>query len=256
LFYSNDFLTGTSHMTREEKGLYIELLCHQQQKGPLSIEFIKRIAGQDFEKLWGVVSEKFQCEDNLFFNKRMSEEAEKRKKYSESRATNRQKKDMNNICKTYEKDMSNISKTYEEHMENENENENEIRVIELDKDKGVKGKKEKKEKEGDFLELWPTFEDFWNLYDKKEDRGACEKKWEKLKQREKEQIMESLPLYIVATPEKKFRKNPETYLNRRAWENEVNIPPEVESKASNLFSQEQRMRQFHDRANQQTNSDY
>lgn len=65
------------------------------------------------------------------------------------------------------------------------------------------------------------FDDFWNLYDKKEDRDKCEKKWKVLKDNERSLIMEKLPPYIAATPDKKFRKNPITYLNNRSWENEI-----------------------------------
>jgi hypothetical protein len=35
LFYSNDFLTGVSDLTMEERGQYITLLCLQHQKGAL-----------------------------------------------------------------------------------------------------------------------------------------------------------------------------------------------------------------------------
>jgi uncharacterized protein YdaU (DUF1376 family) len=93
LFYSNDFLTGTAHMTREEKGLYIELLCHQQQRGALSVEFLKRIAGVDFERLWPGIKDKF-IEDSAgkFFNKRMQEEVERRKKFTDSRRKNLESK--------------------------------------------------------------------------------------------------------------------------------------------------------------------
>lgn len=71
------------------------------------------------------------------------------------------------------------------------------------------------------LELYPTFNDFWKLYDKKIDWEDCEKKWLKLNQSEKEKIIDHLPAYVESTPEKQYRKNPETYLNDRAWENEI-----------------------------------
>jgi len=65
------------------------------------------------------------------------------------------------------------------------------------------------------------FENFWNLYDKKIDRDKCYKKWNKLKEEDREAIMKHIPQYKQSTQEKQFRKNPETYINNRSWENEI-----------------------------------
>lgn len=73
------------------------------------------------------------------------------------------------------------------------------------------------------VSVWPSFDDFWELYDKKEDRPKCEKKWKNIKQGAREKIMEHLELYVRSTPDKKFRKNPITYLNNQSWENEIII---------------------------------
>lgn len=69
--------------------------------------------------------------------------------------------------------------------------------------------------------VYPTFDDFWNLYDKKVDRPKTEPKWNKLSQKEKESIMGYIPHYILSQPEKQFRKNPMTFLNNKSWENEL-----------------------------------
>lgn len=69
--------------------------------------------------------------------------------------------------------------------------------------------------------VWPSFDDWWSVYDKKVDRKACEKKWEKLSHPDKERIMIHTPNYVDSTPKKEYRKNPETYLNNRSWENEI-----------------------------------
>jgi hypothetical protein len=76
--------------------------------------------------------------------------------------------------------------------------------------------------------VWPSFEDFWNLYDKKQDRPKCEKKWGKIKQAAREKIMEHIELYTRSTPELKYRKNPLTYLNNESWNDE--IIPQVNGK--------------------------
>lgn len=86
------------------------------------------------------------------------------------------------------------------------------------------GKRKKEEGQGgeDTLEIWPTFEDFWNAYDKKTDsKPKCKKKWEKLPHTLKEKIMGHLNDYIASTPNKKYRKNPLTYLNSEGWTHEI-----------------------------------
>jgi Domain of unknown function (DUF4373) len=95
-------------------------------------------------------------------------------------------------------------------------------ALHLDMQGEERREEEKKEEENkaDVL-IWPTFEDFWNAYDKKQDRDKCEKKWKKIDQGAREKIMEHLKLYVLSTPEKTFRKNPATYLNNNSWENEV-----------------------------------
>ena len=66
-----------------------------------------------------------------------------------------------------------------------------------------------------------SFDIFWDLYDKKVDRKTCEPKWNKLSETDKKAALEYIPKYKEAEPRKAFRKNPETFLNRRAWENEL-----------------------------------
>ncbi len=106
LFYTQDFLVGTITMDYEQRGKYITLLCLQHQKGKLTDKDMKSIlTEEDIE-----VSEKFiKSSDGYWYNIRLKEEAEKRKKYSESRRNNR---------------IKNLSKSYVKHLENENEDVN------------------------------------------------------------------------------------------------------------------------------------
>lgn len=67
-----------------------------------------------------------------------------------------------------------------------------------------------------------SFDDFWNLYDKKRgDKDKIEKKWQSLKDSEREAIMNHLPLYKKSQPNKKYRKDPSTYLNNKSWNDEI-----------------------------------
>lgn len=105
------------------------------------------------------------------------------------------------------------------------------RVQEEEEDKEeekVMVKEEEKEKHFEILEiqeeaqLYPTFEDFWNEYDKKVgEKGKLKSKWDKLRQEEKEKIMGYIPDYKLSQPDKKYRQNPETFFNNKSWNNEL-----------------------------------
>ena len=70
--------------------------------------------------------------------------------------------------------------------------------------------------------IYPSFEDFWNCYEKKVgNKDKLIKKWNKLSQKDKEAIMEYIPLYKESQPEKQYRKNPETFLNNKSWNDEL-----------------------------------
>jgi uncharacterized protein YdaU (DUF1376 family) len=86
LFYSKDWISGTSEMLPEEKGIYIDLLCYQHQNGNLPIDTkrlakIVGIAHDDFIKIWETVSLKFIKEGERLINLKlqsvMTDRAEK-----------------------------------------------------------------------------------------------------------------------------------------------------------------------------------
>jgi len=65
------------------------------------------------------------------------------------------------------------------------------------------------------------FETFWNLYQRKVNKPACQKKWAKLKPGEIYLIFKTVKDYVKSTPVKKYRMNPLTYLNNYGWNNEI-----------------------------------
>lgn len=76
----------------------------------------------------------------------------------------------------------------------------------------------------DEKELNIPFDDFWNLYDKKRGlKDKVEAKWEKLTNSEREQAMAYIPKYKEAQPDKTFRKDPTTFINNKAWNDEIII---------------------------------
>jgi|TARA_R110000851_G_scaffold167714_5_gene313467 hypothetical protein len=204
LFYSSDFLTGTMFLSDEQTGRFIKLLCVQHQKGRLSEKHMLNIC-KTYDK---DVFEMFTKDDKgLFYNERLEFEHNKRKSYSESRRSNRTKK---------KKDVINISKTYDQHMENENRNEN-INAIEV--------------------EIYPTFSDFWNLYQKKGNKKLSKKRWDKLTYKIKEQIMDYVPAYVRSEPEEEFRKNAESFIYQEAWNNKIIIKSKNNGRAKNNRSE-------------------
>ena len=66
-----------------------------------------------------------------------------------------------------------------------------------------------------------SFAQFWESYDKKVGKDKAYKKWRTLSDEERADILENVPKYIEATPEKAYRKDPVTYLNNRSWKDEI-----------------------------------
>lgn len=183
LFYPNDYIGGTMGMTFEEKGAYIELLMLQFNRGHMDGHMIGQCVGQ----LWNRIQSKFiQDEQGLWYNQRLDIEKAKRKAFSESRRNN---------IKGNNQHMKGHMTT---HMENVNEDVIEDKNINID------------------------FEWFWDHYDKKVgDKQKLKKKWHKLNDEERQNAMNYIDLYKQSQPDKQFRKNPETFLNNKSWNDEI-----------------------------------
>ena len=196
LFYSSDFLTGTYFLNDTQVGKFIRLLCFHHQKGRLTKQHMLKICLTYDKDIFDLF---IQDENGLYFNERLESEVNRRKKYSESRRSNRKKKTNNEVP------VLNISKTYDQHMETE-----------------TITKTITKTKNENEVEVWPSFEDFWDLYNKKTgNKTLIKPKFDKLPQSVKENIMNYLPEYIESTPDKTYRKNPQTFLNNKAWQDEL-----------------------------------
>lgn len=121
LFYSSDFLSGITDLTMEERGQYITLLCVQHQKGVLTEKTIRLLVGSVSVD----VLSKFILDDNgNYYNERLKEESEKRKKFTESRRNNGNKggRPKKNEVKNKNLMDNHMDNHMENHMENENDN--------------------------------------------------------------------------------------------------------------------------------------
>jgi len=71
------------------------------------------------------------------------------------------------------------------------------------------------------------FDTFWELYDKKIDRHRCVLAFNKLSLKDIGKILKYVPTYVKSTPERKYRKNPSTFINNKSWENEIMLKDEL-----------------------------
>ena len=65
------------------------------------------------------------------------------------------------------------------------------------------------------------FNTFWNTYNKKTDSSKCSKKFLSLPQKDIDKILLVTNDYVSSTPDKKYRKNPITWLNGECWNDEI-----------------------------------
>jgi len=70
------------------------------------------------------------------------------------------------------------------------------------------------------VEIQPTFDEFWDLYDNKKGKVIAQRMWQKLPHSDKLKIMEFIPLYKKHQPNEKFRRQAQGFFSNRIWEDE------------------------------------
>lgn len=228
LFYSKDWIEGTAELSPAEKGVYIDLLCYQHQRSDLPSDLhrlcrLVRLSYDEFLVIWNVISDKFIIDGDRMFNLKlsevMSERSIKGKKNkiigifaSLLRKSDLPKDVYNKIRNMFKADefmqietkrlTERLTEWYEERLKsiaNENEDANE-----------------------DIYTINIEFDVFWNLYNKKVgDKNACIKKWNKLKDAERQKIIDTLPNFLAGIKDKQFQAHPLTYLNQQRWNDEI-----------------------------------
>lgn len=202
LFYSQDFYTGVATLNWEDRGKFISILCLMHQQGRMQEETIRFLVGSISVNL----KSKFRIDENGFwYNERLEAEAAKRNSFTESRRLNGGK---GGRPKKSSKKHKPIGKHMQNHMDNHMGNENEYvndNVLNTNKETEI--------------ELWPTFDDFWDKYDKKVGKPKCIDLWAKIRQPDREDIMRHLDAYQMK--DKQYRKDPERYLKNKVWQDEV-----------------------------------
>jgi len=130
-------------------------------------------------------------------------------------------------------------------------------ALQMESKSNAKRREEKREEEKKKEEntataevcVWPTFDDFWDKYDKKVGKPNAEKLWKKIDQGAREKIMVHLDHYLMV--EKVFRKDPERYLKNKTWEDELIIKNQSNGHSKNgQQSTEELARNFEQRVRQ------
>jgi hypothetical protein len=204
-FIATEWLTGDIvYEDFETQGLFINICAlYWQRDGKLSIEDITRryknesiiqsLSGRFFSVNDGLISINFldeQLEDANHISKVNSENG---KKGAEKRK----------MLATAKQSLSDASANFSKEKKNKRKEEEEINI----------------EKS---LSLELAFNTFWDLYDKKTDAKNCKAKFLKLNDTERAMIFKVVKNYVDSTPDKKFRKNPSTWLNGKCWEDDFN----------------------------------
>ena len=247
LFYSTAFYEGTRMMLPEERACYLDLMIYQHQNGPIPLNTSRMhmyCTGISNQVVNQVLNEKFKETELGWVSEKMCEVVDERGKSNPKKrayatlagllsSNSISTKQAEKIKKEFKVDLyidlpidqlKIAVKGWFYSMVNGFVNNNKEKDKDKSKDKTIIKPKEEKEvfSENTIITLWPDFEDFWDEYDKKiGSKSKIEPKWEKLSQKTKEEIMAYIPNYKISQPEKKFRKNPESFFNNESWKDEI-----------------------------------
>jgi hypothetical protein len=217
-FEPNQWENGNIQMcTREGKGLFIDLCSmYWSRLGDLPLKLaVQKLCAGNATALDSLISDNiFTVIDSMicidFLNEQLGE--------FENTSNQNSKNAREGWEKRRKKDITSDRNASASNPQSESDAIREEKII------GDKRKEEERREENQLL-IYPTFEDFWNLYDKKSgNRIKSEKLWAFLKQDVKETIIAHSLEYVFSTPEKQYRKNPEVYLKQKHWNNEILIP--------------------------------
>ena len=91
-FYDGDAARDMQHMDRLTRGGYIDLVLSQRKFGALSIDFVKRILGKDFEVIWPQIEIIcIKTEDDKFYIEWLEKSEKKAKLHSKHQSDNGKK---------------------------------------------------------------------------------------------------------------------------------------------------------------------
>lgn len=197
-------------LNNEQAGKLIKhIIAYVNDENPQTDDFITELA---FEPI-----KQHLKRDLKKWEKQYDQRVEAGKKSAESRKRNSTSVDERSVSSTDNVSVNgsvNVNATVNENVnvsERKTRGGNKPPTVQVEE----KGEVEEKGKDN----TSPSFQDFWNKYDKKIGKPKAESLFNKLVQSEREQIMKHLTGYVKT--EKRFRKDPERYLKNRSWEDEL-----------------------------------
>lgn len=224
-FYPNDFIGATCHLSNEQAGAYIKILCFLWQKERSKESYLKAVGFGSVDvglNEWEPVAELLQVDENGFlYNRRLEEERIKALKKHQAQVTNgkkggRPKKQKPN--ESQNKPMANPSANPIESNHNHNHNHKEK---EENKTLLVNPTDRPKVKNEALLASYRKgFDMWWELYDKKTHKQEALKKWLKLSEEEMKKAISVVEEYTTAN-EKIYRKDPHRYLTHKSFNDEI-----------------------------------
>ena len=191
-FYTGEYLTGEITVCdMETQGVFINLCCYYWNKqGSICLPIAKKRFKQNENELNNLIEMeiiKIDDDENIFIDF-LDEQLNERNALHVKRVMAGRK---GGVAKAKQKGSKAVAK-----LSNIEEK-----------------RKEEKRKE---------FEKFWKLYGKSVgNKEKLLKKFSALSDKDISAIMEYIPRYKDAQPDKKFRKNPESFLNNKSWNDEI-----------------------------------
>jgi len=211
-----DWGLGTSHLSLEEEAIYFRLInYYYDNENPIPLEtqsvFRRLRFGSDNELATSILTEFFEETDKGWIHSRCENVLKDYRKTAKKNKVNgakggRPKKDA----------ASSISQKKPSGLPDESQNNPNQEPLTTNHKPLTK-----ETKTIDQSTIDHEFENVWTLYGKKGNGKTSKAKFSKLKDSDRLDIINHIPLYVLSTPEKKYRKNFETYLNQHAWKDEV-----------------------------------
>jgi uncharacterized protein YdaU (DUF1376 family) len=92
LFYPKDWITGTAFLTKTQKGIYIDLLCLQHQKGYITKNFLYQTCDGVEEDIEAILEFFHEDDKGNYYNRVLKSEIERRKANAEKNSQNSYKR--------------------------------------------------------------------------------------------------------------------------------------------------------------------
>lgn len=211
-FFPTDLATDLDPLSMEDRGVYLTFLRHGwSYGGPMPIDEVEALIGKPWLSTGLLLRRRFAENDGRLSLPWMEEKRHKAAAFSEMQSAKGKlggrpaKAKKPRLSRSLTKAKPNESPRVGNGYGNGN---------------GL-GREEEVGMESHVAELEPTFEQWWTLYAKSRDKASCQAKWRTLPHETHVAIMEHTRAYLIAQPDKLYRKDPIRYLTKQSWTDEI-----------------------------------